>query len=82
MEISFANLFYLITRLTICLCFLFVLIGSALNLALQLGVHHDELENVKGRQVEIYKGVLHDALIDVSVTQILFHWIGLKKLAD
>ena len=46
----------------------------ALNLALKLVVLHVELENVK-------HGVLHDALVEVSETQILFHWIGLKKLA-
>ena len=46
--------------------------GSALNLALTLVVHHDELENVK-----------HGALVNVEVlgTQILFHWIRIKKLA-
>ena len=49
--------------------------GSAINLALQLVVRHDELENLK-------HGVLRDALVEVSVTQILFHWIGLKKLAN
>ena len=34
-------------------------------------IRHDELENVN-------QGVLRDALLE---TQILFHWIGLKKLA-
>ena len=48
--------------------------GSALNFALKLVVLHVELENVK-------HGVLHDALVEVSETQILFHWIRLKKLA-
>ena len=47
---------------------------SALNLALKLVVLHVELENVK-------HGVLRDALVEVSETQILFHWIGLEKLA-
>ena len=48
--------------------------GSALNLALKLVVLHVELKNVK-------HGVVRDALVDVLRTQILFHWIGLKKLA-
>ena len=48
--------------------------GNALNLALKLAVLHVELENVK-------HGVLLDALLGVSETQILFHWIRLKKLA-
>ena len=46
---------------------------SALNLALKLMVLHVELQNVK-------HGVLRDALVEVSETQILFRWIGLKKL--
>ena len=46
--------------------------GNALNLALKLVVLHVELENVK-------HGVFCDALLEVSET--LFHWIGLKKLA-
>ena len=45
--------------------------GSALK-ALKLAIRHDELENVNR--------VLLDALVEVSGTQILFHWIGLKKL--
>ena len=49
--------------------------GSALNLALKLVIRHDELENVS-------HGVLRDALAEeVSGTQILLPWIGLKKLA-
>ena len=48
--------------------------GSALNVALKLVVLHVELKSVK-------HGVLRDALVEVSGTQILFHWIGLKKLA-
>ena len=48
--------------------------GSALNLALQLVVLHVELKNLK-------HGVVRDVLVEVSETQILFHWIGLKKLA-
>ena len=58
--------------------------GNALNLALKLvvvgGVRyslvvlHVELQNMK-------HVVLHDALVEVSETRILFHWIGLKKLA-
>ena len=47
---------------------------KALNLALKLVIRHDELENVN-------QGVLRDALVDILETQILFHWIGLKKLA-
>ena len=46
--------------------------GSALILALKSVVRHDELENVK-------RGILRDAIVEVSGTQILFHWIGLKK---
>ena len=46
--------------------------GSALNVALKLVVLHVELKSVK-------HGVLRDALVEVSGTQILFHWIGLKK---
>ena len=49
--------------------------GTALNLALKLVVRHYEFENVK-------HGVLREALVEVSGTQILFHWIGLKKLAS
>ena len=48
--------------------------GSALNLALKLVVLRDELESVK-------HGVLRDAHVESSGTQILFQWIGLKKLA-
>ena len=48
--------------------------GSALNLALKLVVLHVELKNVK-------HGVVRDALVEVLRTQILLHWIGLKKLA-
>ena len=48
--------------------------GSALNLALKLVVLNVELQNVK-------HGDLHGAPIEVTETQILFHWIGLKKLA-
>ena len=48
--------------------------GSALNLALKLVVLHGEFESVKD-------GFLRDALVEVSGTQILFHWIGLKKLS-
>ena len=48
--------------------------GSALNLALKLVVLHVELQNME-------HGVLRDALAKVSETQILFYWIGLKKLA-
>ena len=46
---------------------------SALILALKLVVLYVELQNVK-------HGVLRDALVEVSGTQKLFHWIGLKKL--
>ena len=48
--------------------------GSPLNLALKLVVLNVELQNVK-------HGDIHGALIEVTETQILFHWIGLKKLA-
>ena len=48
--------------------------GSALNLTLKLVVLHVELENMKHE-------VLRDALVEALGTQILFHWIGLKKLA-
>ena len=68
---SFANFFTLIPRILICHYFLFLMSGSVLNLALQSLVHHDELKNVK-------YGV---RLVEVSGTQILFHCIGLKKLA-
>ena len=47
LEFSFSNFFYLIPRLIICLYFLFLMPGSALNLALKLVVRHDVLENVK-----------------------------------
>ena len=47
---------------------------SALNLASKLVIRHDELENTNHE-------VLRDALVEVSGTQILFHWIGFKKLA-
>ena len=40
--------------------------GSALNFALKLVVLHVQLESEK-------HGVLHDALVEVSGTQILFH---------
>ena len=43
-------------------------------MALKSVVRHDVLENVK-------QGVLRDTLVEVSGTEILFHWIGLKKLA-
>ena len=63
----------MVPRLIICLYFKFLMTGSALNLALQLVVLRVELESVK-------HGVLRDALVEVSGTQNLFHWIGLKKL--
>ena len=44
---------------------LFLMNGSALNLALKSLVRHDELRN-------IHHGVLRDALVEVSGTQILF----------
>ena len=47
---------------------------SAFYLAFKLVVLHVELKNVK-------HGVLRDAPVEVSETQILFHLIGLKKLA-
>ena len=47
---------------------------SALNLAFKLVVRHDELKNVN-------YGVLHDDLVEVPGTRILFHKIGLKNLA-
>ena len=40
----FLNLFYLVSRLIICLHFIFLMIGSALNLAVKLGMRHDELK--------------------------------------
>ena len=43
-------------------------------MALKFVIRHNEVENVN-------HGVLRDALVEVSGTQILFHWIGLKKLA-
>ena len=46
--------------------------GSALTLILKLEIRHDELEYVN-------HGVLRDTLVEVSGTQILFQWIGLKK---
>ena len=49
--------------------------GSASNLTLKLVLHHDELKNVNHI-------VLFGALVDVSGIQILFHWIGLKKLVQ
>ena len=71
---SFANWFYLIHRLIICLYFLFLKPGSSLNLALKSVIRHDKLDNMK-------HGVLRDTLVEVSGIQILFRWIGLKKLA-
>ena len=47
---------------------------SAFYLAFKLVVIHVKLKNVK-------HGVLRDAPVEVSETQILFHLIGLKKLA-
>ena len=47
---------------------------SALNLALKLVVLHVDLESVKHE-------VLCDALVEVSGTHILFHWIRLKNFA-
>ena len=47
--------------------------GGVLNLGLKLVVRHDDLDNVN-------HGVLCDALVEVSETKILFHWIGLKKV--
>ena len=41
-------------------------------IASKLVVRHDELENVKHE-------VLRDALLEVSWTRNLFHWIGLKS---
>ena len=70
---SFPNLFFLVPRLIIGLYFSFLMTGSALNLAFKLVVLHVELENVK-------HGVLLDVLVEVSETQLLFHWIGIKKL--
>ena len=63
---SYSKLFYLIPR------FLFLMTVSATNLALKLVIRHDELENVN-------HGVLCAALVEVSGTQIIFHWIGLKS---
>ena len=54
----------------ICFYFVFLMTGSALNLALKSVVRHDELNNVK-------HGALRDTLVEVLVTQIVFHWIGL-----
>ena len=48
--------------------------GSVLNLALKSVVRNDELDYVK-------HGVLRDTLVEVLGTQILFHWIGIIKLA-
>ena len=45
--------------------------GSASKLVMQ----HDKLKN--GNYV-----VLPDAVVEVPGTRILFHWIGLKKLAQ
>ena len=49
--------------------------GSASNLTLKLVMRHDELKNVN-------HGVLLGALAEVSGTNILFLWIGLKKLVE
>ena len=49
--------------------------GLAIHLVLQLVVRYDELENLK-------HGVPRATIVEVSVTQILFHWIDLKKLAN
>ena len=48
---------------------------SASNLTFKLVMQHDELKNVN-------HVVLHGALVEVSGTQILFHWIGLKKFVQ
>ena len=45
--IFLTKLFYLIPRLIICIYFLFLMTGSALDLALKFVARHDELENVK-----------------------------------
>ena len=47
---------------------------NAFNLAFTLVLLHVELESVK-------HGVLRDVLVEVSGTQIFFHWIRLKNLA-
>ena len=70
---TFATLFYSIPTLIICLHFLFLMTGSALNLALKLVLQYNELKNVK-------HGVLCDALVEVTATQNL--WIGLTKLPN
>ena len=67
--LSFAKLFNLIPRLIICF---FLMSGSALNFSLKLVVRQYKLENVN-------HGVLRDALVEVSETQTLYHYIGLKS---
>ena len=49
--------------------------GSASNLPLKLAMQNDKLKNVN-------HVVLRGALVEVSGTQILFHWIGLKYLVQ
>ena len=72
---SFANLFYLIIRLIIYFYFLILMTGRASNLTLKLVLHHDELKNVN-------HVVIRSTLAEVSGIQLLFHWIGLKKLVQ
>ena len=55
--------------------FLILMTGSASNLTLMLVLHHDEHKNVN-------HVVIRGALVEVSGIQILFHWIGLKKLVQ
>ena len=54
--------------------FLYFWCLEALNFTLKLVIRHDELENMN-------HGVLCDTHVKISGTQIIFHWIGLKKLA-
>ena len=56
--LCFLYLFYLVPRLIICLHFIFLMTGRALNLTLKLVMCHDEFKKVKG-------GVLRDVLVEV-----------------
>ena len=66
---SFAYLIYLFPKLDIYFYFLILMTGSASNMTLKLVVLHDELESVK-------HGVLRDALVEVSGTQVHFRSIS------
>ena len=53
--------------------FLILITGSASNLIFRLVLRHAELKNVN-------HGVHRGALVEVSGTQTIYHWIGLKKM--